>query len=58
MKDNKPHGTGIKTFVDGLKYDGEWIDGRLPLGNKTYASGESYEGELEDGLEHGKGVKT
>jgi len=27
MKDDKPHGRGIKSWKDGRKYDGMWVAG-------------------------------
>ena len=51
------HGSGILSWANGFRYEGELRDGRQHgYGTFTEASGERYEGEWRDGRPHGQGT--
>ena len=54
-----PHGRGVMTRPDGVRYEGEFR-GRLANGRgvMTWPDGRRYEGEWRDGKRHGRGVET
>ncbi|CAF1344857.1 unnamed protein product [Didymodactylos carnosus] len=59
LKDDKLHGRGVSTLLDGRRYEGEFKDGKLQgLGVYTKPDGKRYEGEFKDGKRHGRGVYT
>ena len=50
---------GTDTFARGLKYVGEWSDGkRHGQGIYTFANGSKYVGEFRDGRYNGQGTRT
>ena len=59
FKDDKAHGQGIFTFVNGDEYVGEFKDGELH-GQGTYylSNGDEYVGEFKDGKAHSQGTWT
>ena len=54
----KPHGRGVKTWTDGERYEGDFVDGELTRGVYTWADGNRYEGEWRNYEPHGRGVFT
>jgi hypothetical protein len=53
------NGKGTYQFVNGNKYEGEWIDDfKSGYGVLHYANGEKYEGFWENDKAHGKGTLT
>ena len=59
IKDDKKHGNGILTNVNGDKYVGKWKDNkRHGTGTYTWADGNNYVGEWKDGKRHGTGTYT
>jgi hypothetical protein len=58
-KDGKCHGQGIKTWLDGDKYDGIWEKGKKKHGHYYWGkTGNAYKGEWKDDKKHGCGVMT
>lgn len=61
FKAGRKHGKGIKTWANGDRYEGDFIDDRLEgfgiyvFGRGPWA-GERYEGDYLDGRRHGYGV--
>ncbi len=50
---------GTMTYSDGIKYVGEWKDGKAHgRGTATYADGDKYVGEFKDDNFHGQGTLT
>ena len=59
FKDDKAHGQGTETWIDGTKYVGEFKNGnRHGQGTFTFAIGDKYVGEWKNGKEHGQGTYT
>lgn len=60
LKNDQPHGFGVKFYSDGTTYVGKWGDG-LPHddGNGIWQrpDGTNYTGQFVAGLKHGKGVQ-
>jgi len=60
LKNNEPHGFGVKFYSDGTTYVGKWEDG-LPhddgKGIWQRPDGTNYTGQFVAGLKHGKGVQ-
>ena len=53
------NGQGTSTCSNGVKYVGEWKDGKKHgKGTETCSNGDKYEGEWKDGEKHGKGTET
>ncbi len=51
------HGRGSLTFANGMKYSGDWKDGKKHgQGTETYPSGSSFSGEWKDNDMDGHGV--
>ena len=51
------HGVGTFTWVDGRKYEGQFVDDRKEgHGVFTWSDGRTYEGSWKDGKQHGEGV--
>ena len=56
-KDDKRHGQGTYTWVDGEKYVGEYKDNkRHGQGTYIWANGSKYVGEYKDDKRHGQGT--
>lgn len=50
------HGTGVYTWQDGRRYDGEYsLNKKHGQGTYTYSDGSKYSGEWIDGVQHGIG---
>ena len=50
------NGIGEYIWNDGLKYNGDWKNGKMNgKGTLTHPSGETYSGEFKDDKKHGKG---
>jgi len=60
LKNNEPHGFGVKFYSDGTTYVGKWEDG-LPhddgKGIWQRPDGTNYSGQFVAGLKHGRGVQ-
>ncbi len=55
IQNGKPHGHGVLTEMDGVKYIGEFKDGEITFGKiKDYDY--TYEGEIKNRMAHGKGI--
>ena len=53
------NGKGVYVYHSGMKYDGEWKNGKRDgEGTLTYPDGSKYTGEWKNNRMHGKGVKT
>ena len=53
----KRHGYGSYHYLDGGRYEGEWMDGRINgFGSLTYADGDKYVGAWTDGKMNGQGT--
>jgi hypothetical protein len=58
-KDDKRHGNGTLTSLDGHKYEGDWKDDKMNgKGTLTWPDGREYTGEWKYGKMHGKGTLT
>ena len=59
-EDDKYHGKGIITFINGEKWEGEFKDGRPYNGQGTYTflNGDKWEGEWKKGYIKGQGAFT
>lgn len=56
FKENKMHGSGVFTWVDGQVYEGEFVDDhREGYGIIRYTNGSIYDGYWRNGLKHGEG---
>jgi hypothetical protein len=56
MEDRKRHGKGELNYINGNKYDGNWIyDKRIGQGKYSYIDGASYEGQWEIDKFNGQG---
>jgi hypothetical protein len=54
MKMGRRHGNGIFYYVDGSRYEGDWIqDKREGRGKFFYLDGDIYEGEFKSGTREG-----
>ena len=50
VKDGKPNGIGVLTFIDGSKYVGRWKNGMMNgKGTETSPDGRKFRGEYKDG---------
>ena len=50
VKDGKPNGMGVLTFIDGREYAGRWKNGMMNgIGTETSTDGRKFEGEYKDG---------
>ena len=50
VKDGKPNGIGVLTFIDGSKYVGRWKNGMMNgKGTETSPDGRKFEGEWKEG---------
>ena len=50
------HGNGVYLWVNGDKYEGQFIDGKKHgIGNIKYSAGEEYTGEFKNDKPHGSG---
>lgn len=64
VKDGKPHGQGLFTYVannprERKQYEGGFVKGEFEgIGRLTWLSGNSYEGAFSNNNPNGKGVKT
>ena len=56
FKDDKYHGQGTLSLVNGIKYIGSWLNGAKDRGVLTLANGDKYEGEFKDDMFHGVGT--
>ena len=60
LKNNQPHGFGVKFYSDGTTYVGKWEDG-LPhddgKGIWQRPDGTNYTGQFVAGFKHGKGIQ-
>ena len=57
--DDKAHGSGTYSHLDGAKYRGEWKeDKQHGKGLETWPDGASYEGQYVEGRKHGQGCFT
>jgi hypothetical protein len=57
--DGKRHGTGIRVWTSGAKYEGQWDEDRMHgSGSLLTADGGKYEGGFFNGLRNGKGVEN
>ena len=55
----KRHGSGVYFYLDGGRYDGEWVDDRIQgRGKSIYANSNVYEGDWVDGRINGFGTLT
>ncbi len=53
------NGFGVYSFHSGIKYEGEWENGkRNGEGTLSYPNGSKYKGEWKDNRYHGNGAKT
>lgn len=53
------NGVGAYMWVNGVKYEGEWKDGKAHgQGTMIFPDGSKYEGEWRDGIAHGQGIMT
>ena len=54
-----PHGQGVETWPDGMRYEGKFTRG-LPSGEGvvTWPDGRRFEGRVRNGQPHGQGVMT
>eukprot|EP00521_Asterionellopsis_glacialis_P007358 CAMPEP_0195285024 /NCGR_PEP_ID=MMETSP0707-20130614/3007_1 /TAXON_ID=33640 /ORGANISM="Asterionellopsis glacialis, Strain CCMP134" /LENGTH=495 /DNA_ID=CAMNT_0040344453 /DNA_START=187 /DNA_END=1674 /DNA_ORIENTATION=- len=58
-KNDKCHGTGIRTFASGDRYEGEFAAGVYHgRGKYIWKNGKSYDGYWSKGKKHGQGVHT
>jgi len=58
-KNDKCHGTGIRTFASGDRYEGEFYEGVYHgRGKYVWANGKTYDGFWSKGKKHGQGVHT
>ena len=58
FKANSSNGKGTKTFANGDKYVGDWVDSRKAgQGVYTWANGDRYEGQFNADNFDGKGTK-
>ena len=58
-KDDKAHGYGIYSHLDGSRYQGYWKeDKQHGEGIETWPDGASYEGDYIEGKKHGHGKFT
>jgi hypothetical protein len=58
IQGNCKNGNGVYLFHSGMKYDGEWKNGkRYGQGTLTYLDGSKYTGKWENNRMHGKGMK-
>lgn len=56
--DGLRHGTGIRRWVSGAKYEGQWIEDRMHgHGSLSTADGGKYEGGFYNGLRSGHGIE-
>lgn len=54
-----PHGFGTYSYVDGNRYEGQWMDGiRQGKGTWSYVNGDIYVGDWANGHKHGFGSWT
>lgn len=57
--DGKKHGRGVRVWVSGNKYEGEWLDDQIEgEGSLEMASGGKYTGTFEGGKRNGCGVES
>lgn len=55
LLDGKRHGTGIRVWSSGARYEGQWCEDRMHgSGMMTTSSGGKYEGGFLNNLRHGK----
>ena len=55
--ENKIKGFGTYSWLDGRKYQGEWLDNNMDgMGVYTWADGRCYMGEYKDDKKHGFGI--
>jgi len=51
------HGKGIRTWLNGDKYDGDWVNGkRSGKGRFTWANGGNYTGDWLSDQRTGQGI--
>merc|ERR1712060_343901 len=56
---DRMHGDGCYTFMDGRLYRGQWVQGHMSgSGSMRWADGTVYEGSYTDDVRHGTGVVT
>lgn len=56
---NRFHGQGKFTSIQGVVYEGQWVDGRREgMGVETKPDGERYEGQWSNNRENGRGKKS
>ncbi|XP_019739911.1 ankyrin repeat and MYND domain-containing protein 1-like isoform X2 [Hippocampus comes] len=57
VSEERLHGFGVQEFLDGSKYEGEFVDGlKQGQGRYTWSSGEFYEGSFYKDYRHGDGM--
>ena len=57
LEEGGAHGHGIRVWVDGHRYEGQWKNGTMcGHGTMHFPEGDYYEGQWEDDLMHGHGV--
>ena len=50
---------GVYTWLDGRKYEGEWVDNNMHgKGIYTWKDGRKYEGDYANDKKHGHGIYT
>ena len=55
--DDKPHGYGVYTHIDGTKYEVYWKEDKQDgKGKESWSDGSSYEGDYKQGKKSGKGI--
>jgi hypothetical protein len=53
------NGFGIRTYMSGCRYKGEWQNGKPDgQGTKSYPNGDIYQGRWQAGRRHGRGTTT
>ena len=53
------HGKGTKTWANGNKYEGDYVDDKMHgKGTYTWASDDKYVGNMANDKMHGQGTKT
>jgi hypothetical protein len=50
------HGKGVMIYVDGSKYDGDWVVNRHGKGVMHFSDGATYDGDYVNGSAHGIGT--